>query len=451
MKNIIITSLLAAAALTAGAAPEGGSGAAAGVMSLQECISRGLENNFSIRMAKNRQQVSANNATPANAGLLPTVDLSASYGGDLHTTRTTARSTGETARENNAYDGTLDVGVDLNWTVFDGFSVWTNYKQLKLMREEGELQTRMAIEDYVASVIQEYYNFIQQKIRLNNFRKNMELSRERFRNAQISYSIGSQSQVDYLQAKVYFNTDSTQYMKQLEALNTSRIKLNQLMANDDVTEALSIRDTLIDVNPNLGYEDLWRATLATNSSLLLADNNSAIVSAEYKKVMSRDFPYVRLNLGYGYTMNRYELAATKKRDNWGLSAGVTVGFNIFDGKRRMQRDNARLDIEYARLEREDLKLSLKAQLNDYWQAYKNNWQIVQKERENLTAASDNYFLANLQFEKGLLSGFDLREVQTNLLDAEERILTAEYDTKMCEVSLMLLSGRVMEYLQGSGE
>lgn len=446
MKKIIVLAFMCSLSFAAA-----GQDVAAGqpTVTLQDCISRGLENNFSIRMVKNRQQVSDNNASPANAGLLPTVDLSASYGGDFHTSRSTSRSTGITSTEKNAYDGTLDVGVDLNWTVFDGFSVWTNYKQLKLMKEQGELETRLAVEDYVASVITEYYNFIQQKIRLENFRKNMELSRERFRNVGISYSIGSYSLVDYLQAKVYFNADSTQYMKQLEALNTSRITLNELLSNDDVTAYLNIHDTLIDVNSSLQYEELWRATLATNSQLLLADNNSAVVQAEYKKIMSRDYPYVRLNLGYGYTQNRYELAATRKRDNWGLSAGVTLGFNIFDGKRRMQRDNARLDIEYANLERDNLKLSLKASLNNYWQAYKNNLQILMKERENHEAAVANYELSNLRWSEGQLSGFELREAQNSLLESEESILAAEYDTKMCEVSLMLLAGRVMEYLAGN--
>ena len=45
------------------------------VTNLQECLARGLEHNFSIKMVKNQQEVTANNATPANAGLLPTVDL----------------------------------------------------------------------------------------------------------------------------------------------------------------------------------------------------------------------------------------------------------------------------------------------------------------------------------------------------------------------------------------
>ena len=181
-----------------------------GVTTLQECLARGLEHNFSIKMVKNQQEVSANNATPANAGLLPTVDVSASYSGDFSTTRTTPRATGNTTTERGAYDGTLDAGIDLNWTVFDGFSVWTNYKQLKLLKEQGELQTRLAIEDYVASLTAEYYNFIQENIRLKNFRYAMSLSRERMRIVEVRYHIGNFSRLDYLQAKVDFNADSAQ-------------------------------------------------------------------------------------------------------------------------------------------------------------------------------------------------------------------------------------------------
>ena len=418
----------------------------AGVTTLQECLVRGLEHNFSIKMVKNQQEVSANNATPANAGLLPTVDLSASYSGDFSTTRTTPRATGITSTERGAYDGTLDAGIDLNWTVFDGFSVWTNYKQLQLLKEQGELQTRLAIEDYVASLTAEYYNFIQENIRLKNFRYAMSLSRERMRIVEVRYHIGNFSRLDYLQAKVDFNADSAQYMKQREVLNSSRIRLNELMANENVMAWVGIRDTAIDVNPDLHYEDLWQATLAANASLLMADKNTEVARADYKKVMSRDYPYVRLNAGYGYTLNRYELSATRKRDNWGLNAGITVGFNLFDGKRRMQKRNAELAIEYAELEREDLKLSLKSDLSDLWQAYQNNWQVVLMERQNLVAAEENYEYANLRYMKGDLSGFEMREAQQSLLDAEERLLVAEYDTKMCEISLLQLSGKVLNYL-----
>ena len=41
----------------------------------------------------------------------------------------------------------------------------------------------------------------------------------------------------------------------------------------------------------------------------------------------------------------------------------------------------------------------------------------------------------------------MREAQQSLLDAEERILEAQYNTKVCEISLKVISGRVMEYME----
>jgi len=57
------------------------------VYSLKKCIETGLEKNYSIRIIKNEQQKSKNNATPGNAGYLPTLDLN----GPLHTYRRDCR------------------------------------------------------------------------------------------------------------------------------------------------------------------------------------------------------------------------------------------------------------------------------------------------------------------------------------------------------------------------
>ena len=48
---------------------------------------------------------------------------------------------------------------------------------------------------------------------------------------------------------------------------------------------------------------------------------------------------------------------------------------------------------------------------------------------------------------GDLSGIEMREAQQSLLDTEERILEAEYNTKLCEISLRQLSGSITVYLE----
>ena len=417
------------------------------IYTLKSCLEYGLQNNYSLQIVRNEEQVSRNNATPGNAGYLPTLDFTAGYKGTVDNTNTKVRGTGESVKENGVFDQTLNVGLNLNWTIFDGFNITANYQKLKELQLQGETNTRIAIEDLIANLAAEYYNYVQQKIRLQNFRYAVSLSKERLRIVEERYHIGNFSRLDYQQAKVDFNADSAKYMKQQELLHTSRIQLNELMANEDVDQPLVIEDSIIKVNAGLRFEELWNATLLTNASLLKAEQKTTLAMLDYKKVNSRNYPYLKMNTGYGYTFNKYDIAANSQRGNLGANFGVTVGFNIFDGNRRREKNNARIAIKNARLQREQLEQGLKADLSNLWQAYQNNLQMLKLERQNLVAAKENHEIAMERYMLGNLSGIEMREAQKSLLDAEERILSAEYDTKLCEISLLQISGKITKYLE----
>ena len=414
---------------------------------LKQCLEEGLLNNYSLRISRNEEQISKNNATLGNAGYLPTVDFTAGYTGDLNSSDSKLRADGSTVAERNVLDHTLDAGIDLNWTIFDGFNISTTYKQLQELERQGATNTRIAIEDFIATLTAEYYNYIQQEIRLKNFRYAVSLSKERLRIVEERYHIGNFSRLDFQQATVDFNADSAQYMKQQELVHTSRINLNELMANKDVDRPIRVRDSVIDLNRILDFDDLWNATLSVNANLLHADQNTVLAQLDYKKVLSRNYPYLRLNAGYGYTFNKYDVNATRQRSNWGFSGGITIGFNIFDGNRKREKRNASLAIRNAQLEREQVEQALRADLSNLWQAYRNNIRLLHLERQNLRAAKENHEIAKERYLLGDLSGIEMREAQKSLLDAEERILSAEYDTKMCEISLLQLSGKITAYLK----
>lgn len=416
------------------------------IYTLQSCLEEGLQNNYSLRIVRNEEQVTHNNATIANAGYLPTLDLSAGYSGSLDDTDSKLRSTGETVSENGAFDQTFNVGLSLNWTIFDGLGIQTNYKKLKELERMGETQTRIVIEDFIAQLSAEYYNFVQQKIRLKNLQYAVSLSRERLRIVEARYNIGSFSRLDLQQARVDFNADQASFIKQQELLHTSRIRLNELMAIRDMNGPVIVVDTLIQPNTALRLERLWGNTLRTNANLLKAEQSQRIAKLDLRAVQSRNYPYVKANAGYGYTHNKYELGANKSRDNLGLNFGVTVGINLFNGNKRRESRNARIAMENAQLEQEELKQGLRADLMNLWQAYQNNIKLLNLERDNLIAARDNYEIARDRYLLGDLSGIEMREAQKSLLDAEERILSAEYDTKMCEISLLQISGNITEYL-----
>ena len=437
MRRILITILAVSAALGAKAQE---------VYSLKQCIETGLERNYSIRIIRNEQLISDNNATQGNAGYLPTIDLSGGFSGTVNNNRNKL-SDGTTERENGVNSETGNIGLNVNWTVFDGFGIQAEYARLKELKKMGELDTRLTIEDFVATLSGEYYNMIRQYIRLRNLRSSLDLSRERVRIAEERYHIGSGSRMDLQQAQVDFNADSSNVLNQLKVVHTSRIRLNELMALDNIDEQIALKDSVIRPNIFLDEVDLWQSTLAPNASLLIAQKNQTLSELDYKKVKSRDYPYVKLNAGYGYTANWYEVGATDLQQRLGLNYGLTVGLNLFDGfNRRRERRNARIQIENSQLKKQELELGLRADMSNLWMAYRNNLDLWSLEKENVIVALENHRIAIDRYKLGELSGIELREAQISLLEAEERQSIAEYSTKLCEISLLQLSGQILTYV-----
>lgn len=422
-------------------------GEAQKVFSLKQCIETGLEQNYSIRIVRNEQQISANNATLGNAGYLPTVDMNGGFSGSVNNNRNKLND-GTIEKTTGVNSETANLGLNINWTVFDGFGIQAEYSRLKELERMGELNTRMTIEDFVADLSGEYYNLIRQKIRLRNLRSTLDLSRERLRIVEERYFIGSMSRLDLQQAQVDFNADSSKVLNQLEVVHTSRIRLNQLMALDNVEEQIHIKDSLIHPNPFLDEIELWKSTLSSNTSLLIVQKNKLLSELDYKKVKSRNYPYVRLNAGYGYTANWNEVGTTDLQQRLGLNYGLTVGIDLFDGlNRRRERRNARIQIQNQELRIQELELALRADLSNFWMAYQNNLDLWSLEKENLVAAQENYRIAIDRYKLGELSGIELREAQNSLLEAEERQSIAEYSTKLCEISLLQLSGQILDMVE----
>ena len=412
---------------------------------LEKCIGTGLERNYSIRIIRNEEQISSNNATPGNAGYLPLIDLSGGFNGSLYNYNYDYTD-GRSEKENDINSETANIGINLNWTVFDGFGIQADYAKLKELQRLGELNTRIAIEDLVANIAAEYYNLIRQRIRLKNLTSAVRLSKERLRIVEERYIIGSMSRLDLQQAKVDFNADSSRLLTQFEAVNASQIRLNELMGVDSVNQRLTVRDT-VPIHSLLDEHELWEKTLSNNAALLASYKNKTLSELDYKKIRSRNFPYVRLNAGYGYTDNRYESGNIELQKRLGLNYGVTIGFTIFDGmNRRREQQNARIQVKNRDLRVQELELELKADLSNLWMAYKNNLDLWDLEKENLVAAQENYEIAIDRYKLGDLAGIELREAQNNLFEAEERRSIAEYNTKLCEISLFQLSGQILVYL-----
>ncbi len=415
------------------------------VYSLKDCIAIGLENNFSILVAKNNEEISSNNFTPGYAGYLPYLNIGGRYSGTSNDIR------------QNLYDGTSNVtrgatsasvsaSATLGMTIFRGFNVKTTYRKLGELKDIGELNTQAAIESYLATLASTYYNYIQQLQLAENLKYAVELSRERLRIDEQRYLLGSGSKLQVLQSRVYFNSDSSKLSKQYETVRSVQVRLNELMAVSDLGMTFTLKDTAITVIPDLLYEKLYQETIESNTSLLIARKNKIISEYDYKISMARRYPYLDATAGYSYALSESSQASYKSQNTSGFNYGLTLSYNLFDGFNvNRQVKNAALDLKNKELKYSEIEQGIKADLIRIYFGYVNNLRLIKLEEQNLETATENLAIAMERYRLGNLSGLDLREVQKSLLDANERLLSVEYQAKIAEISLLQISGNIMNY------
>ena len=195
------------------------------------------------------------------------------------------------------------------------------------------------------------------------------------------------------------------------------------------------------------FATLENSTKEYNTALRAAAKNKRITEYDQKLVSSQVYPFVNFSGGYGYNRNTFQSGSFSDQQTFGMNYGITVGVNLFDGfNRRRQISNAVIGIENARLTYEETRTAVMSDLINIYNEYLNNFRLLEMETQNLDVAYETLDIAMERYRLGALSGLELREVQKNLLEAEERLLSIQYSTKLAETSLLQIAGRVMEYL-----
>lgn len=408
------------------------------VITLDSCIARALESNYAVKIIRNQQQQAENNLN--YAPFLPTVGINA---GQKQTISDSKVMTNEEDRGlNNSRADALSAGVTLNWRLFDGMEMFMTHARYKEMLIIGELNTKAAIENLIVQVSSYYYEVIRQQSKLDAARHSLELSTSRYAEARDKYVLGVLSGLEAQQAKLDLNADSSNYIKQKEQLKSAYISLNTIM-NADLQQHRYVKDSIILYAPLL-YKELYSNMLQYNTTLLIGKRDMKVSELDMKIARAALFPKLDFDAGYNYSRTKTPAAATTlNRTNgpyWGFSVNVDI-FNRLENRRKIK--NAKLDIENADLSYQEAEQQVKADLAQLYNTYENNLQMVTFEQESARVAFENLDAALERYKLGDLAGIEFREFQRSYIDAVDREVSAIYQAKMSELSLLLISGQIM--------
>ncbi|WP_452227669.1 TolC family protein [Lacinutrix sp. MEBiC02404] len=412
-------------------------------LSPEDAVNYVLDNNYGIKIANKNLEVSENNTTIYNTGFLPTVTGNAGATYNLDNNESQYSDGRPDAVLNGAESSRYNASLDVNYTLFDGLGRKYNYKRLKEQYQLSELQARETIENTIIELFSIYYNVAQLSENATTFQQTLSISKDRLVRSEYQFEYGQNTKLEVLNAEVDINNDSINLINTKQQLNNTKRDLNFVMGNqvaDDFTVKTEI-NFLLDINK----ADLLEKAKSRNVALLQADKSIQISKLDIKTGKSSYLPTLGLVGSYGWNKSDNNAASfVAVSTNTGLSAGLNLSWNIFDGGSTLIRvKNAEVALKNQELQKEQILLSLERDFNNAWDDYQNKLTIFRVQENNIITAQNNFDRSQEKFKIGQVNSIEFRQAQLNLLNAELSRNQAKYQAKLSELQVLQLSGELL--------
>lgn len=408
------------------------------LLSLENAVKIALENNYEIKIANNNSKIEATNNNLANVRMLPALNATLTNNNSHLDTKQT-QGDGTVRELDGAINRNITYGVGLDWTIFDGLSMFARKEQLNVLEQRGKAELQAAILTKISDVYLTYFDLVQQQQVLASIDTAIVISNQRVTTAQNRFSIGKASKLEVLNAQVDLNSDLSMQLRQKELYRIAKLKMNELLVRDVYTEFRVAEE--ISLDQNIEFAELKATAEKQNPQLQAQILSKKIADLNLKQVKGNRYPTVRITSGYNFTRSEASLGFITQSSGQGFVYGVTATVPIFNGFLQNRNEKvAKYQVENAGWLLEQQKLTLNTQLASFYTSYQTNLELVKVEAKNLEIAKQNLEITVAKFKIGTITTIEFRTAQQNYIEAAVRYSNAQYVTKISEINLNELAG-----------
>lgn len=415
------------------------------LLGIDDALQITLENNYDIKVVEKDVEIAENNTSIYNSGYLPTASVSSGAGYNNNSSLLEAAD-GTQIEAHNVVSTNYNASLGVNYLLFDGMNRKYSFERLKEVHNLTELQARQVIEGTLLSLYLAYYEVARLTENEYNQKETLAISKRRLLRAEYAANYGQNTKLDVLNAEVDVNNDSINYLDGQRQLTNAKRNLNVVLGRETSITNYNV-DTDVQYALDLNVNSLLQSAMDNN--VLLLQVNKGLEISDYDVSISKSgwMPTVSANGSYGWNKNindepvGFSFASTQQ---YGLNAGVSLGWNIFDGGRtKTNVQNAKIAVESQEIAKEQFTQELTRDVYNAWEFYQNALFKLQVQETNVQTNQRNFDRTNEQYKLGQISSIDFRLAQVNLLNAERDLSQSKYDAKNAEFQLLYLAGRLL--------
>ena len=414
------------------------------ILTLDQCLKIGIENNLSLETKRNDIVKGRHTISENRAKLLPQINAIASFTDNFNppVSVTDGSAYGNPYNVTHTLQYNASAGLQLQMPLYNQ-TVYTALSLSKIMDDINSLSYEKAREDLIMQITQMYYLGQSTTEQIAIVKENIRRLQELKDITAAFYDNGMAMEIDMKRVNINLENLQVQYDNATSMLTQ---QLNLLKYVMDYPSETAIALTPIDT------EDIVPVTLSGLSEnlyelqMLRKQENLA---GEQKKMLQQGYlPSLSLTGSLMYS------AFTDKARNWFHSGpsnhwynssgiGITLRIPVFDGlDKRAKIRKAQIDRENIRLNYENTLKNLQTQYLNATNELMNSQRNFTKQKDNYQLAEDVYEVTSDRYREGIASMTEVLQDEMRMSEAQNNYISAHYNYKITNLSLLKLTGNL---------
>ncbi|WP_317339489.1 TolC family protein [Phocaeicola coprocola] len=421
------------------------------VLTLEECLRLGIENNLSLESSRNEIRKGEHTLSENRAKLLPQINAVAGFNDNFNppVSVTDGSAYGNPYNVTKTLQYNASACIQLQMPLYNQ-TVYTAVDIARTMNELNRLSYEKAREDLILQISKMYYLSQNTAEQIALIKENISRLNELSSITQAFYDNGMAMEVDVKRVNINLENQRVQY-DNAQSMLTQQLNLLKYVIDYPADKEIAL--TPVDTEN------------ATSVSLTGLDNNQYELQLLQSKQKLAEQQCKMIDQGYipslSLTGSWMYSAYTDKAKNWFHSGpsnhwynssgiGLTLRIPIFDGlDKRAKMKKAKIEIENAKLSYENALKNMQTQYLNATNELMNSQRNFRKQKDNYLLAEDVYQVTTDRYREGIASMTEVLQDEMRMSEAQNNYINAHYNYQVTNLSLLKLTGQLETLFNGN--
>lgn len=421
------------------------------VLTLEECLRLGIENNLSLESSRNEVRKGEHSLSENRAKLLPQINAVAGFNDNFNppVSVTDGSAYGNPYNVTKTLQYNASAGIQLQMPLYNQ-TVYTAMDITRTMNELNRLSYEKAREDLILQISKMYYLSQNTSEQLTLIKENISRLNELSNITQAFYDNGMAMEVDVKRVNINLENLRVQY-DNAQSMLTQQLNLLKYVMDYPADKEIALTP--------VNTENITSVSLTgldnNQYELQLLQSKQKLAEQQRKMIGQGYIPSLSLTGSWMYS------AYTDKAKNWFHSGpsnhwyqssgiGLTLRIPIFDGlEKRAKMRKAKIEVENTRLSYENTLKNMQTQYLNATNELMNSQRNFKKQKDNYLLAEDVYQVTTDRYREGIASMTEVLQDEMQMSEAQNNYINAHYNYQVTNLTLLKLTGQLETLFNGN--